>query len=80
MLTFLGLDYRDASLITNQMNRIIIIYNNKKISVKKLKIRFLMDPRTFWYLYNCYARIYYQNHLAQFEIDRTIQTIRSIRY
>jgi hypothetical protein len=60
ILTFLGLVYRDASLITlylvvigislqkNQKKRIISTYKN--LLSKKLKIdMFKMDVRTFWY-------------------------------
>ena len=59
ILTFLGLYYRDASLITlffvvlvinipkNQINRIIL--SDKNLFLKKLKINmFKMNVRTFW--------------------------------
>ena len=57
ILTFLGLDYRDSSLIivdlvvigisTPKINRIIISHIN--LLLKKLKINmFKMDLRTFW--------------------------------
>ena len=59
ILTFLGLYYRDASLITlffvvlvinipkNQINRIIL--SDKNLFLKKLKINmFKMNVLTFW--------------------------------